>query len=161
MSTQDRLAAFGLELINVHDWLREQLDRLRDDLSAATPPQSELRVHCLAFCTALTRHHTGEDDTAFPALAVRFPELAPVLLKLQQDHTAIEGILDRVAELVEGFDAAVGPDEVRRVRGELDGLAAIMESHFAYEEREIVTALNKLDVPGWHRDVPRFLDRTT
>ncbi|GAA3211170.1 hypothetical protein [Nonomuraea helvata] len=43
------------------------------------------------------------------------------------------------------------------MRGELDGLSAIMESHFAYEEREIVTALNRLDVPGWHRDVPRFL----
>lgn len=57
----DRLTAFGRELIEVHDWLRGELDRLSDDadmfledagLEGAGPPPLELRAHCLTFCTA-------------------------------------------------------------------------------------------------------------
>lgn len=42
------------------------------------------------------------------------------------------------------------PDEAeaRRVRSELDGLTAILESHFNFEERRIVTALNELTGAG-------------
>ncbi|WP_347813417.1 hypothetical protein [Actinomadura sp. KC216] len=43
------------------------------------------------------------------------------------------------------------------MRGELDGLAAIMDSHFGYEERTIVEALNALEAPTWKNDPPVFL----
>ncbi|WP_086820651.1 hemerythrin domain-containing protein [Allokutzneria sp. NRRL B-24872] len=145
MNTPDeRLRAFGTQLITVHDWLRTELSRLREDMDAYLNGEGgrpkDLLAHCMTFCTALSRHHTGEDDHAFPALAEEFPELAPTLEKLREDHYLVSGILAKLETLVAGAD----PADAARVRSELDGLAAIMESHFSYEERRIVTALNDL-----------------
>ncbi|MFD0888655.1 hemerythrin domain-containing protein [Streptosporangium algeriense] len=149
----DRLAAFGTQLIEVHDWLREELTRLSDDVDAHLEGRAErprrLRAHCLAFCAALTLHHTGEDAGAFPALAGRFPELRPVIEQLEHDHQLVTGILRDLENLVEGLgDRPPGPEEAQRVRATLDGLTAILESHFAYEEKKIVAALDALGSPG-------------
>jgi hypothetical protein len=67
------------QLIQVHLWLREQLEVLRDDLESAPEGgrRRDLSLHCLAFCAAVGRHHGGEDAVAFPELAERFPELRP------------------------------------------------------------------------------------
>ncbi|MEO3775565.1 hypothetical protein ABGB16_01690 [Micromonospora sp. B11E3] len=79
----DRLLALGHQLIEIHTWLREELTRLREGLgpeSGADPPDGRLRslrAHCLVFCSALTRHHGGEDAGAFRVLAERTPELRP------------------------------------------------------------------------------------
>jgi hypothetical protein len=157
-----RLAAFGEELIEVHDWLRMELARLGDDVNdylVGGPRPRDLPAHCLAFCAALERHHTGEDDGAFPALAERHPELAPVLEKLREDHRLVSDILGRLRGLAGGVDLRAGadPQQVRRVRGELDGLKAILESHFGYEERSIVEALNTLNAREWSNEPPAFL----
>lgn len=149
MRNNDRHTAFGNQLIEVHDWLRGELARLQDDLDAGVERPQPLQAHCLAFCQALTRHHTGEDGGPFPALAEQFPELRPTIDKLIQDHDMISGILARIETLL--ADA----DDLKRVRSELDGLAAIMESHFSYEERTITAALNALDLPG--EGTPEFL----
>ncbi|GAA2426462.1 hypothetical protein GCM10010191_43740 [Actinomadura vinacea] len=149
-SPHGRLAAFGHQLIEVHIWLREELAALREDLDSGARPR-ELRAHCLTFCSALDRHHTGEDGGAFPELAERFPELRPVLDELRRDHRLVDDSLRRLQELVEGES---DPVEVRR---ELDSLAALMETHFVYEENRIVSALNTLDVPDWDRSRPDFL----
>lgn len=161
-----RLAAFGTQLIEVHLWLREELARLQDNVDAFLDGTGErpreLRAHCLTFCSALERHHTGEDAGAFPALAQQFPELRPVIEKLEHDHQLVDGILRKIEDLVGGLGdpAELGEEEVAKVRGELDGLTAIMESHFTFEERRIVTALNELRVSGWTESRPDFL-RTT
>ncbi|MEV7907949.1 hemerythrin domain-containing protein [Streptomyces anulatus] len=155
-----RLAAFGNQLIDVHLWLREELARLREDVDAHLEGRGErpreLRAHCLAFCSALTWHHTGEDDGTFPVLAERFPELRPVVDELVHDHQAVAAILRSLEDLLGGLgaDAAPGPGEARRVRAELDGLTALLESHFVYEEKKIVAALNALGTPG--PDAPDF-----
>lgn len=156
-SPHGRLAAFGNQLIEVHIWLREELAALRESVDAhlaggARP--RELRAHCLAFCSALDRHHTGEDGGAFPAVAERFPELRPVLEELRRDHRLIEESLRRLEVLVGGLGRDADPAGVRR---ELDGIAALMETHFVYEEKRIVSALNALDVPDWDRTRPGFL----
>jgi iron-sulfur cluster repair protein YtfE (RIC family) len=138
-STPDeRLRAFGNQLIEIHLWLREELTRIRDGLGDPRVRPRDLRTHCLAFCAALTRHHTGEDAGAFRVLADRVPELTPVLRELEADHHVVAGLLHRVEELA---DAAAPPDEVR---AELDTLAALLESHFVYEEKKLVGALNAL-----------------
>ncbi|MFD3524421.1 hemerythrin domain-containing protein [Streptomyces sp. NPDC058653] len=146
-----RLAAFGNQLIDVHIWLREELARLRDDvddhLAGGGERPRELRAHCLAFCSALTRHHTAEDEGVFPALARHSPELAPVLEQLAHDHHMVTGMLGRLQDLVDGIGPAPSPAEARRVRGELDGLVALVESHFTYEEKKLVDALNALGAP--------------
>jgi hemerythrin-like domain-containing protein len=147
-------------LIEVHLWLREELARLREDvdsyLDGGERPR-ELRAHCLTFCSALSRHHTGEDDGAFPVLAAQFPELRPVLEELRRDHHMVAGILRRLEELLGGLGPDPDPAEAQRVRAELDGLAALLESHFVYEEKRLVSALNSLSAPSWDGSRPDFL----
>ncbi|MEU4234139.1 hemerythrin domain-containing protein [Nonomuraea sp. NPDC026600] len=156
-----RLTAFGNQLIEVHLWLREELARLREDVQARPNAQAgpervrELRAHCLTFCSAVTKHHSGEDEGAFPALAEQFPELRPVLDELARDHRQVSDIMRALQELLGDLDA-----DPERVRTELDGLAALLESHFVYEEKRLVSALNALDAPRWRASVPAFLSRT-
>jgi iron-sulfur cluster repair protein YtfE (RIC family) len=144
-----RLTAFGNQLIEIHLWLREELARLREDVDSYLAGSSErpraLQAHCLTFCSALSRHHTGEDDAAFPVLAAQFPELRPAIRELQHDHHLVAGILRNLEELLGGLVAGPGPAEAQRVRSELDGLAALLESHFVYEEKKLVAALNSLN----------------
>ena len=154
-----RLMAFGNQLIDVHIWLREELAQLRADLPSSDSlggRPRELRVHCLAFCSALGRHHTGEETEAFPALAAEFPELRPVLEELERDHVVVAGIVRRLNELV-GVVGDNPPDAAMRIGDEVDGPAALLESHFVYEEKRIVAALNSLSAPGWRGSPPDFL----
>jgi hypothetical protein len=156
-TSHDRLRAFGNQVIDVHIWLREELATLREGIDAylagGMRPR-ELRTHCLTFCSALNRHHTGEDQGAFPELAAEFPELRPVLEELRRDHRLVEDSLQRLEALVSDLDQETDPAAVRR---ELDSLAALMETHFVYEEKRIVSALNALDRPGWGHSRPEFL----
>lgn len=119
-----RLAALGNQLVEIHIELREHLRSLRGALPASLP------AHCLAFCAAVHAHHTAEDSSVFPHLAREHPELAPVLAELERDHRQVAEILHRLA-------AGPSPDEIA-------GLEALLESHFTYEERKLVAALNAL-----------------
>ena len=150
MTAGGRAAALGAELVRIHDGLRAQLRSLQLAAAGREPldPRRPLATHCLAFCAALTRHHTGEDAGAFPALATAVPELAPVLAKMAEDHGLISGIVGRI-EALAGELARDGSSP--RLAGELDGLAAVVESHFSFEERRIRTALDAL--PGTAADL--------
>ena len=156
-TSHGRLTAFGNQLIEVHLWLREELAALRQDvdsyLSGGTRVR-ELRTHCLTFCSALDRHHNGENDFAFLEIAEQFPELSPVLEELRRDHRLVDDSLQRLERLVGALDRESDPTEFRR---ELDSLAALVEMHFTYEEKRIVSALNALEVPGWNHTRPTFL----
>ncbi len=160
-SSNGRLTAFGNQLVQVHNWLRKELATLHDDLGSVTDGRAErlrdLRAHCLTFCSALTRHHTGEDGGAFLVLSEKYPELRPVLEELAHDHDVMTGIIERLEELVGGVGPASSPAEILHVQRELDGLTAIMETHFRYEEKRIVEALNALDMPEWRNTKPSFL----
>jgi hemerythrin-like domain-containing protein len=145
--TPDRLTAWGRQLVEVHDHLRDELDRLLDGLDGSATLTPELRTHCAAFCGAVGRHHTGEDRTAFPALAEQYPELRETLDGLARDHLMVAGILQRIDEVLRTVD-----DDPARARGEIDGLAAILESHFRWEERAIVAALDGLEDPALTRE---------
>ncbi|WFE67153.1 hemerythrin domain-containing protein [Micromonospora sp. WMMD714] len=114
-----------------------------DDRSPPGGRLRHLRTHCLSFCAALTRHHTGEDAGAFRVLADEAPELRPVLDKLSRDHRMVDWIVRRIEALV--ADPPVDdPAALDRVRVELDGLSAILGSHFRYEERTLTAALDAL-----------------
>jgi hypothetical protein len=140
-SPSGRLAAYGHQLIDIHHDLRERLASLHAGAEASAPGLLE---HCAAFCTALTRHHRAEDGTAFPMLARKHPELRPVLDELEHDHETVADILRRL-DTVLASAAELGPI---RVRSELDGLTALLESHFVYEEKKLVGALNALEAGG-------------
>ncbi|QWF83253.1 nitroreductase/quinone reductase family protein [Amycolatopsis sp. CA-230715] len=150
----DRVNGMGDWLKGVHDWLRDELaelgkqaDALVDGTAAKierTPPDlgHEMRTHCLSFCTALKRHHTGEDAATFPMLARQFPALAPALTELGQQHEVVARLQDEIQRLVDGYEP--GKSDPVRLRDRLGALAAELERHFDYEERTIVTALNAL-----------------
>ena len=134
----DRLAAWGQQLVETHDRLRDELDRLLDGLDETSELTPDLRTHCVAFCGAVGRHHTSEDRTAFPALAAQYPELQDTLDGLARDHHVVAGILQSIDAVL------TSSDDLARARSEIDGLAAILESHFRWEERAIVAALDGL-----------------
>ncbi|MDA0632678.1 hemerythrin domain-containing protein [Nonomuraea sp. MCN248] len=138
-----RLIAWSHELRRVHTRLREALLVTRtalDDGVAGENATRDLLLYCHGFCTALDGHHQGEDRKLFPAIEAAHPHLAPVLRSLRQDHSMI-------AHLVTGLRAAV---ERSATRAELDrhleGIEAIMESHFRYEERQLLAVLETLDL---------------
>ncbi|MEV0003711.1 hemerythrin domain-containing protein [Micromonospora sp. NPDC050980] len=138
---QARLVAWSRELHSVHERLREALRVTREALAdgeAAGPAARDLLVFCHGFCAALTAHHEGEDRDLFPAIAAQHPELRDTLRRLRQDHSVI-------GRLLAGLSAAVarGAAPVQLSR-HLDGVAAIMESHFRYEERQLLTVLETL-----------------
>lgn len=128
----DRLTAFGNQLIDSHIRLRELLSELRDGTYAGV----DLATHCLTFCAVLATHHTAEDDEGFPVLAKHFPELRPVLTELRRDHRLVAEVLDRLK--------VVSTMDVVTAERELDTLAALLETHLVYEEKKLVAALNRL-----------------
>lgn len=136
-----RLVAWSRELERVHDRLRDALTVTRQALAAgepAEPATRDLLLFCHGFCVALTGHHEGEDRDLFPAIAEQYPDLRETLDYLQQDHSMI-------AHLLAGLRAAVarGASSAELDR-HLEGVAAIMESHFRYEQRRLLTVLETL-----------------
>ncbi|BCJ39267.1 hypothetical protein Athai_67700 [Actinocatenispora thailandica] len=146
---RDRAVALSLQLAQAHHELRHQLTRLKQDLGTGRVPNELLATHCLAFCAALTAHHQGEDAGLFRQLLVDRPDLAGTVTKLVEDHALIASILSRTAELAEAARGASGT-ALEAVGRELDGLMAIMESHFGYEERALRNALDEgVADTGW------------
>ncbi|MEV0378955.1 nitroreductase/quinone reductase family protein [Nonomuraea sp. NPDC050643] len=129
---RERLRAFGAELVRIHDHFRGELARLR---AGQAPDATDLRAHCLAFCDALTFHHTGEDRVAFPHLDKLFPELKEPLDRLRGEHAVIARLIE---ELRETTDPAT-----------LDRIADELEAHFAYEEKLLVPTLDALGEVPW------------
>ncbi|KUL25323.1 hemerythrin domain-containing protein [Actinoplanes awajinensis] len=141
-----RLVAWSHELRQVHVRLRKALELTRTAVAegrSADAATRDLMLFCHGFCAALDGHHRGEDDLLFPAIKAAHPQLAPVLRNLTQDHSMI-------AHLLGGLRAAVDrAAPVTEVDRHLEGVAAIMESHFRYEERQLLSVLEtlSLDVP--------------
>lgn len=100
----------------------------------------DLLLFCHGFCLSLEGHHRGEDTLLFPTLVAQYPELARVVSKLRLDHDMISTLLAR-------FDTAVRSAESPATLAlHLQGFAAIMESHFRFEERELEPVLDQLDL---------------
>lgn len=137
-----RLVAWAQEMRRVHHRLREALGVARatvSDDARAQPAARELLLYCHGFCAALTGHHEGEDRDLFPAITAQHPELAETVRNLKQDHSMIAHLLTALQSAV---DHAAPPEELDR---HLEGIAAIMESHFRYEERALLSVLKTLD----------------
>ena len=145
-----RLIAWGNELRAVHERLREALRVTKAALDAGDagrPAARDLLLLCHGFCAALTGHHKGEDRELFPAVAAAHPELRETLRKLEQDHAMIAQLLGGLQAATE---RAASSTELDR---HLEGLAAIMESHFQYEERQLLIVLDTLALDADPHDV--------
>lgn len=136
-----RLIAWSHELRAVHERLREALRLTRaalDEGRDAERATRDLLLFCHGFCTALDGHHQAEDRHLFPAIAAQYPQLRDTLRYLTQDHSMIAHLISGLSESVARADS---PGELDR---HLEGIAAIMESHFRYEERELLRVLETL-----------------
>ncbi|WEK62367.1 MAG: hemerythrin domain-containing protein [Candidatus Microbacterium colombiense] len=136
-----RLHAWDQELRAAHTRLRAALAATRDALDGgerAPDAASELVLFCIGFCSALDGHHRSEDRALFPALRVEHPELGDVIDKLMQDHAMLSHLLGALRAAAERDEDAVS------IGRHLDGIGAIMESHFRFEEREILAPLRSL-----------------
>jgi iron-sulfur cluster repair protein YtfE (RIC family) len=141
--TQDRTGraeAWGRQLRLVHDELRAQLGRVRESVQRGDPPAglpADLRLFCLGFCGALAGHHGAEDRRLFPRLLGANPGLAEAVARLEEDHRLLAGLIRDLDQATR----TAGPAGVLR---HLDGITAIMESHFRYEERVLTPVLDAL-----------------
>ncbi|WP_344099495.1 hemerythrin domain-containing protein [Myceligenerans crystallogenes] len=133
--------AWSDELRGMHARLRKALTLTQEALASGEPVEvasHDLLLFCHGFCTALTGHHEGEDRVLFPAIAAEHPELRETLRKLEQDHSMIAYLISGLQAAV---DAKASPGDLSR---HLEGISAIMESHFRYEERQLLTVLETL-----------------
>ena len=151
MSEQEntRLVAWGREMREVHDRLRAAHRVALDEVAAGRTPSDsqDLLLFCHGFCTALDGHHRGEDALLFPAVATEHPDLAEPLRKLVQDHAMIGHL---VGALQADVTASADPAVLGR---HLDGIGAIMESHFRFEERTLLGILDRLGLRAEVTDV--------
>ncbi len=151
----DRVKGLGDELVEIHDWLRQELVELRQQVDEVvdgaesaevrrpTPDLArELRTHCLSFCEALKVHHNGEDAGGFPVLAKWFPGLAPTLAELTEEHKKVARLHDEIQRLVDGYTPGVS--DPHELRNRLEDLATELEAHFEWEEQTVVAALNAM-----------------
>jgi hemerythrin-like domain-containing protein len=147
-----RLIAWHRELAAAHVRLRSALELAQDSLEnpQTTDPQlarRDLLLFCLGFCAALGGHHRSEDARLFPELHESHPELDKTIAYLKQDHSMIAHLL---AELERVVQSQAPPAEIGR---HLEGVAAVMESHFRYEERQLLAVLADIDLDAAVTDV--------
>jgi len=154
--TPDQQAA-GRHLIDVHDGLRAELDRLRQmvtQLAAGSVDPTTVRsflnrmtirqnnwtlgVYCMSYCRVVTGHHTLEDQSVFPHLRSRDPGLTAVIDRLQEEHEVIADLLERIDAAIVGLVSSEGIEDVQ---ASVDALTDAMVSHLSYEERELVEPL--------------------
>ena len=149
---RERVIAWGQELRVVHGRLRDALQFAREAVEDGRDTESlakNLELFCWGFCSALTRHHGSEDSSLFPLVLSEAPELASAIGKLVQDHNMIAYL---IAELEKALTARSKRDILLR---HLDGIEAVMETHFRFEEKQLVGLLNLMAGPIDE------LDRTT
>jgi hypothetical protein len=156
--TPDQQAA-GRHLVDVHDHLRAELDRLRDiieqvargetDAAAARQHITRMTIRqnnwtlgtfCETYCRVVTQHHTLEDRSVFPHLRATEPALGPVLDRLEEEHVTIAELLERVDRALVDL-VAPGGDGIAKVNATVDLLTDALLSHFSYEERELIEPL--------------------
>ncbi|PJJ71356.1 hemerythrin HHE cation binding domain-containing protein [Diaminobutyricimonas aerilata] len=145
-----RLVAWSNELRDVHARLREALAIAKNALASGVSAQAasrDLLLFCHGFCVALTGHHEGEDRELFPAIAAAHPELRDTLRHLRQDHSMIGHL---IAGMQSAISSAATPADLER---HLEGIAAIMESHFRFEERRLLPVLETLVIDADPRRV--------
>jgi hemerythrin-like domain-containing protein len=141
---QQRIIAWGQELRAVHRRLRDALQFAREAVEDGRETDSlatNLELYCLGFCGALTGHHRSEDTNLFPLVLREVPGLAETVSKLIQDHNMI-------TQLIGDLERAIGTRSARDVLlRHLDGIEAVMETHFRFEEKQLVGLLDQLAGP--------------
>lgn len=93
---------------------------------------------CAQVCRYVTMHHTLEDQAIFPEVG-RHAVYAPVAKKLAEEHEVIHHHLVQMEKILARLDTdSAAFDELDAA---VTSLAEMLESHFDYEETELVEPL--------------------
>ena len=148
----------GAHLIEVHDHLRDELDRVRDlvrqvrdgaiDAGGARSAINEMTMrqndwalgaYCAYYCRFVTGHHTLEDEAVFPHLRAMEAGLEPVIDRLTDEHKIIHQVLNDVDQAL--VDHLRNPADFTGLQQAVDVLTDAQLSHLAYEESQLVEPL--------------------
>ncbi len=133
-------SSWGAGLKLIHDALRREFALIRKEVAESGPRVGvQLRVNCLTACHGLHYHHTSEDATILPFLAEHRPDLASVLERVAQEH-------QKIAALLEELQRVLTDDTLDRspLISAVERLTAEVEAHLAYEEEQLIPALDAL-----------------
>jgi hemerythrin-like domain-containing protein len=124
----------------IHGAFRRDLTRFKTALSSMAPGDvergSQLAVAWSNFDDQLTRHHTGEDEIAWPALTA--VGVSPSLLAtLDTEHDAMAAALAEVRAAVPALQHSASIDDVATVRQAFERLEAVTVAHLEHEEAEL------------------------
>ena len=148
-----RLVAWGQEMRAVHRRLVDALDIARESIEDGSIRPSltgDLQLYCLGFCSALTGHHTAEDNQLFPRVLRERPELASAIATLIRDHTMIAHLIrDLEHALANSDDRSDTPALLQH----LDGIEAVMVTHFRFEEKQLVGLLDATAIDADRTDL--------
>jgi hypothetical protein len=147
---------FAQHLVEIHDHLRSELERLhglveevrrgvltageaRSQVHAMSLRQNNwtLGAYCQSYCGFVNGHHTLEDTSVFPHLRRAEPAAAPVLDRLAEEHVVIHGLLDDVDRTLVRLVRRADDEALGAVEQSLQTLGDRLLSHLAYEEREL------------------------
>ncbi|GIF64696.1 hypothetical protein Ais01nite_27310 [Asanoa ishikariensis] len=150
--------ARGQQLIDIHDHLRQELAQVRDlidqveagmlgigearsAINEMTLRQNNwtLGTYCESYCRLVTTHHTIEDASMLPKLRQSDARLAPVTLRLEEEHKVIHEVIENVDRALVALVAGEG--DLKGLRSEVDLLTDTLLSHLSYEERSLVEPL--------------------
>lgn len=93
---------------------------------------------CAQVCRYVTMHHTLENQAIFPEVG-RHAVYAPVAKKLAEEHEVIHHHLVHMEKILAQLDRdSAAFDELDAA---VTALAEMLESHFVYEETELVEPL--------------------
>lgn len=156
-------AAAAQHLVDVHDGLRAELERVRDIVRQVRAGQLDigrarsaintmslrqnnwtLGAYCASYCRVVTTHHSIEDFSIFPHLRRAEAGLAPVIDRLEAEHHVIHDVLNEVDEALVDLarsDGAGSAAALETLQGKVDLMTDTLLSHLAYEERELLEPL--------------------
>jgi len=118
----------------------------RSEINAMTMRQNKwaLGTYCESYCRVVTTHHALEDQALFPHVRRSDSRLGPVIDRLEQEHHTIHEVLEGVDRALVSFVGT--PDGMAELRNTVDLLTDALLSHLAYEERELVEPLARLQL---------------
>ncbi|HSK59032.1 MAG TPA: hemerythrin domain-containing protein [Actinomycetospora sp.] len=148
-----------LELVRVHDLLRDDLRACRElaDAAASDAPPAQLReavdrlasgsvlfqlrARCLGYCRLVHAHHRGEDLALFPVVRRGAPQLAAVLDRLERDHRVVSDLLDDIEAAALRLDGTAEGGARTRLADALSTLSEHLLDHLDVEERALTPVL--------------------
>ena len=161
LSLTPQQQAAGLHLRQIHDAFRAELTALEsrvDEVRRGEASAADVRAavhqfggatgltlgqHCAQLCQFVTMHHSLEDSAMFPALGAH-AKVRPVVERLAEEHVVIHEHLVHVDELAARLDAE--PTVLPELDEAVAAFAAVLRSHFSYEEDELSEPLGLLGI---------------